>query len=270
MKNLSYLSFIGLLSYILACAPFTDSPFSDQLLHPLRVLNQISLSQLGDIENDGKIRFAVFTDSHQNYQDLDKVIYEINQTPDLDFVANLGDFTNSGYNLEYDQFLDACEVLHYPLLSAIGNHDAIGAGVDLFKKAFGDPNFWFESSSHRFIFFNSANLEDPAGFDPMWLKSTVDESSKPVFIFSHVQFRDADRFSGDVANTLDTIIANNKTQLILNGHNHIYRLWTDNNTVMLQGARVEKNQWLLVEIIGLQIRVQRMETGEVSWLTLKN
>lgn len=261
--------YLSLLVVVGSCAPFVDSPFSDQLLRPERNLNAQNIQRLGDIDADGVIRIAVFSDSHQNYKALDEVLFAINQTAGIDFVAGLGDYTNSGYNLEYDQFLDGISSLKPPKIFAIGNHDAIGAGVALFKKAFGDPNFYFESTSHRYIFFNSNNLEDPQGFDPAWLKSTVDGSTKPVFIFSHVQLRDPERYFNNDAVVLGSVIEDPKVQLILNGHNHVYDLSTDHNTVMLQAARVEGQQWLIIEIQGNQLCVKRMDLGETTCKTLK-
>jgi len=252
-----------------SCAPFVDSPFSDQLLRPERGLNPQNIARLSDIDADGVIRIAVFSDSHQNYKALDEVIFAINRTSGIDFVAGLGDYTNSGYNLEYDQFMDSIQPLRFPKIMAIGNHDSIGAGPELFRKAFGDPNFYFESASHRYIFFNSNNLEDPRNFNPAWLKSTVDSSTKPVFIFSHVQLRDPDRFFGTDAAILGSVIEDSKVQLILNGHNHVYDLLDDHGTVMLQAARTEGQQWLLLEIQGTQLCIKRMDLQETVCKTLK-
>lgn len=259
----------SLCAFVFSCAPFLDSPYSDQLLHPSRSLNTVSMQRLGDIEADGKIRIAVFSDAHQNYRDLDKVIYAINAEPNLDFAAYLGDFTNSGYNLEYDQFLDSVDYLRYPMLTSVGNHDSIGAGPSLFKKAFGPSNFYFESASRRFVFFNSANLENPKEFDPTWLKTVVDGSTKPVFIFSHMSLRDPERFLDETATVFDSIIKDSKVQLILNGHNHVYSLNTDNNTIMLQASRIENLQWMVIEIQGNQLTINKMDTKETILLTLK-
>ena len=252
-----------------SCAPFLDSPFSDQLLRPERNIHLQSLGRLGGIEADGVIRIAVFADPHQNYKALDKVLFEINQTADIDFVAGLGDYTNSGYNLEYDQFLDGLEYVTLPKLMALGNHDAIGAGPELFRKAFGDPNFFFESPSFRFIFFNANNLETPDDFKPDWLKARVDESAKPVIIFSHVQLQDQERFSGGTAAVLGSIVEDSKVKLALNGHNHVYQLVVDHGTLLLQAARAEGSQWLVIELQGSQVCIKRMDNLETDCRALK-
>lgn len=257
------------LSTLVSCAPFRDSPYSDNLLRPERNLNQKAHERLADVEADGKIRIAFLTDSHQDYEKLDEAIYQINQTEDLDFVVHLGDFTNSAYNFEFDQFLDSYVTIKKPTFVAMGNHDLISSGASLYKKVFGQHNFYFESASKRFIVFNSNNLEYPEGFDPNWLLSTVSSSSKPVVIFSHVQLREPARFFGSDAQILGDVIGNAKTQLILNGDNHIYSLTDDQGTAMLQCPRT-KAGWVLIEIQANQLNVIRKDTGESVWVTLKN
>lgn len=252
-----------------SCAPFQDSPYSDQLLRSERELNLLAKSKLDDIESDGTIKIAVITDSHQNYKSLDQVIHSINRQAQIDFVAHLGDFSNSGYNIEYNQFLHAIVRVVYPTFVAIGNHDAVGAGPSLFTKAFGPSNFWFESSTKRYIFFNTANWEDPKAFSPQWLKDTIEESTKSVIIFTHVSLRDTERFEGSTAQMFDEVINHPKVQLILNGHNHVYQLSSDNGTILLQGPRVQDQQWLLLNIQGTQLSIQKMHTGEVLSVSLK-
>lgn len=254
---------------LVACAPFQDSPFSDQLLRDERNLNSVS-QNLTQIESDGKIRIALFSDSHQNYKDLDRVLFNINETPDIDFVVNLGDITNSGYNFEYNQFLDSLQALRWPVLSVLGNHDAIGAGVSLFHKIFGPPNFIFESNTKRFIFFNNNNLEDPEGFSPSWLLDQVKASAKPVIIFSHVNLKDIDRFFNQDAQIFDTVIQHPNVQLTVNGHNHVYSLNDDYGTTRLEVPRVEFEKWILLEIQGNDIAITRMPEGSSVSLTLKH
>jgi predicted phosphodiesterase len=252
-----------------SCAPFVDSPFSDALLRPERDLNTKTLSTLKDADADGIIRIAIFADSHQNYKALDQVIYNMNLEKNIDFVVGLGDYTNSGYNLEYDQFLDGLSHLHWPKILAIGNHDSIGAGPQLFKKAFGDLNFYFESTSHRYIFWDSNNLEDPDNSKPEWLLQTVQSSTKPVFIFTHAPLTDTERFKGSDVTTMTTILNDSRVQLVVNGHLHSYALTTFGTTITLQCARVEGTQWLILEITGNQLCIKKMDTMETTCETLK-
>ncbi|RYZ84780.1 MAG: phosphohydrolase [Proteobacteria bacterium] len=260
----------GSLAIYAACAPFRDSPFSDQVLTTERNLNSRALDRLGDIERDGKIRIAMISDIHQNYADFDQVLYAINQTTHIDFVANLGDFTNSGYNLEYDQFVDSYRTFRAPAFTLIGNHDSLGAGPQIFEKVLGPVDFYFESASYRFIFFNSANLENPEQFSPEWLKSTVDASTKPVLIFSHCSLQDPERFTGATALLMNSVLQDSKVKIILNGHNHVYNLASDSSgTALLQIARVQGNSWALLEITGNSLKITQKNNGFETVVPLK-
>lgn len=271
MKFLKVFSFAALAIAIGSCAPFSDSPFSDQVLHKERDLNLQAMGKVGNIESGGKIRFAIVTDPHQNYKDLDGVVSAVNGTPNIGFVANLGDITNSGYNLEYDQYMHSHLNYRRPVLSALGNHDAIGAGANIFTKLFGTSNFYFETATKRFIFFHTANLEDPGGFNAQWLLDRVNESSKSVIILSHCNLRDPERFkTADLDPIFTAIINNPKTLLLINGHNHVYGVDIESGTVLLQSPRVEDDQWLLIEITGTQLKVTRMNGEGAETFTLKN
>lgn len=147
------------------CGKFRDSPFSTDLLRNETNLNEIAVSQIGAIEQDGIVRIGLLSDSHQNYDDLDEVIDAMNSiSADYDFNAHLGDFTNSGYNMEYDQYISEHVRFRRPTFMVPGNHDIIGAGLEIYNYAFGPINYFFESVSYRFIFFNSNNLESPSAF----------------------------------------------------------------------------------------------------------
>lgn len=258
-----------LIFFAVACAPFQDSPFSDQILHEEKNVNAAAVARINGIESDGVIRIAIFSDSHQNYKDLDKVIAQVNREADVDFVVNLGDVTNSSYNLEYDQFLISYLKVARPAINVIGNHDSIGAGPNIFRKIFGELNFWFESSSARFIFFNSANLENPADFKPAWLLDAVTTSAKPVYIFTHCPLIDAERFNGADEATMLAVIQHPNTKVVFNGHEHVYAINDYAGTVLAQAPRVAGEKWTLIEITGSQFEVREKNGGGSASRTLK-
>ncbi len=253
-----------LIIFLLGCPPFRDSPFSDRLARSERDLNGSNLIRIANVESDGVVRIALFADSHGNYKDLDRAIKEINSTSGVDFVVNLGDFTNSGYNFEYDQFLAAYKNLAFPALSVIGNHDAIGAGSKLFGKAFGATNFYFESNNWRYIFWHSANLEDPKNFSPEWLEQTINASLKNVIIFSHVALWDGERFG----NAYQTILDHANVQLAVSGHQHVFWL-RETGTRLLQVPRTEKVQWVLLEIKADGFYITYNKSGETKKVVFK-
>ncbi|WP_413585938.1 metallophosphoesterase family protein [Bdellovibrio sp. HCB274] len=264
MKSILYFGFFAILS---SCAPFVDSPFSDSLLRPERGLNTQNGAMIGDINPGDSIRLAIFADPHQNYKALDKVTFGMNQNGPYTFIAGLGDYTNSSYNLEYDQFIESLSRLEGIRLMTIGNHDTIGAGPELFKKAFGELNSFVDRGAWRFIFFNSNNLESPENFSSQWLRDTVDSGPANIMIFTHTPLRDEERFHGQDAANMDYVITNSKVKIVFNGHNHVYQLTTDNGTIMLQCGRSEGDHgahWLIttLDTTSGQFCIKRMDTLE--------
>jgi predicted phosphodiesterase len=271
MKNA--LTLFILIAFSNACVPLIDSPFSDQLQRPERVLNENAASGLTSIEDDGVLRFAVYADSHQNYAELRQMITVINDEPQLDFTVSLGDFTNSGYNFEYDEFIRAFASIRHPSLTVIGNHDAIGAGPELFKRAFGPLNFFFESATYRFIFFNSNNIEAPSEFNTQWLQERIDESLKDVLIFTHISLRDDERFSTDLEPVFTAVLSNPRVKAVFNGHDHTFRQSTDNGSILIQCGRVANPgggfHWLKITMPAGQLCVEQMDSREAMCFNLK-
>lgn len=252
------------------CLALRDSPYSDSLERPERDLNTSNLQKIGSIEEDGVVRIAVFTDAHQNYGDLDRVIGEVNATAGVDFSVNLGDITNSSYNAEYDRYLESATHLDRPFLTLIGNHDSIGAGPALFRKAFGPSNYTFESEHVRFVFWNSISWENEADFDPDWLIDTVAASTKPAVIFTHIPLDDQERFDDALRARFAEMAASNRVIAVLNGHNHVYQYVNTAGTVFLQAPRVEETKWLLFEVRTDGMHIKDNQKGEVQWAAFKS
>lgn len=268
-KELKLICLIISLAVMVSCVPFRDSPFSDTLTRGERDLNSVNLKKVGQADNDGVVRIALLSDSHGNYEDLERVVAEINQTAGVDFAIHLGDLTNSSYNYEYDQFLEVYSRLRVPTFTLIGNHDALGAGPSLFRKAFGPSNYFFETQGLRLIFWHSVGLEDPDGFDLPWLFRTVNESQKPILIFSHVPLDDPERFHGSDRDSLIGIINHPKVQSVFNGHNHGYDLKTPAGTRRMTVPRVEHNQWVLLEFQSSGFSVERNQPTGATWVDFK-
>ncbi|WP_409478992.1 metallophosphoesterase family protein [Pseudobdellovibrio sp. HCB154] len=271
MQKLVRLIISCLLIFIaIRCAPLRDSPYSSHILRDERDLNNLNIAALSDIDADTQMVIAVFADSHQNYRKLRNTISHINRTPFVDFVVNLGDATNKGTNMEYDHFAKAYEEIRRPKFSVPGNHDTIGAGLFLFEQIFGPLNFYFESASHRFIFFNSNNWETPLHFNSLWLRDTVSASTKPVLIFSHIGLADAERFSNGDGEIFSEILNDPKVRLTVHGHNDGQRVYSVSGTWTVQTPRIGSLGWILLKIQGNDLSVSLPQSGLTSWYTLKS
>lgn len=263
------LSFLTFNMVGIGCGKYSGSPFSSDIIRGERDLNIQSAASLGDPEADGIIRIALIADPHQNYKDLEDAISTLKRVVDVDFLVNLGDITNSSYNMEYDQYLRSHALIGVPAFVVAGNHDMLGAGPAIFNKVFGTSNLYFETNSYRFIFFNSANLESPENFNPDWLLNTVLNSTKPVLIFTHIPLEDTERFHGDVKNKFTQIVQDNRVKAVMNGHNHVYLLRYNSGTVLLQVPRVEGNQWVVLELQAGQYQIINQTGVVVPWQNFK-
>ena len=109
----------------------------------------------------GDFRFAVFSDSHNEIGELDKIVSRINARGDISFVVVLGDITNTGLLMEYEWACRALGKLDMPRFYAIGNHDAISFGKDVFNKMFGPYDYAIGYRESKLIVFNSNKFEFP-------------------------------------------------------------------------------------------------------------
>ncbi|MNS87703.1 hypothetical protein D3C72_1216540 [compost metagenome] len=121
-------------------------------------------------------------------------------------------------------------------------------------------NFVIETQYYRLVFFNSNNLETPKEFDPNWLEEQVTTSSLPVYIFTHVNLRDPDRFKGTDKEIFERVLSHPNAKLVLNGHNHSFNLVRKNSLYaadQIEVPRVEGKNWMLIEIAPAETKMQK-------------
>lgn len=135
---------------------------------------------------------------------------------------------------------------------------------------FGPYNFYFESASHRFVFFNSNNWETPLQFHSLWLRDTVSASTKPVFIFSHIGLTDTERFLNADGEIFKNILYDPKVRLATHGHKEHFQIYSVSSTLLMQTPRVGSLGWVLLEIQGNDLQVTLPQTGLRQWHHLKS
>ena len=244
---------------MLGCAPQIDSPYTDD---PRTSIRDYNLKNILKLDPNKPLRFAIISDSHQNYADLGSTIKIINEK-NVSFVLNTGDFTNIGSNTEYDQFIEQVQSLTPPIISTIGNHDTVGKGVDLFRKIFGPDNYFFDHQSFRFIIFNN-NYLDMGSIDLPWLDSAINTSPFPVIIMQHIPVSEADYFPGEIKGQVDISYQNPKIFLVLNGHKHGFDDQMTYHYLTHQTARTEGSQYSILTISEGSIYVENCVASNCS------
>ncbi|WP_413290733.1 metallophosphoesterase family protein [Bdellovibrio sp. HCB337] len=237
---------------LVSCADFKDSPFTDELHHTgsdLNLRQQSRLFSISPSEETG-IRFALMTDSHHNYNDLGTVVSNINRRSDLNFAVHTGDLTDSGYNFEYDAFIQKFSALNIPSFVVIGNHDAIGKGRKIYKNFFGDFNYSFVYRGYHFIFFNNNRMEFlEEGWSLDWLTSELQKNpTLPKIVFQHINFENADAFTSEMSAQMKSLYESHNVEWVINGHRHVYELSLNNGVHYLQVPRVEDARYLVLSL----------------------
>jgi len=268
MRNTIRILFISI--FVLAgCADFHNSPFTDQIEsvgdhENLRQQERLFGNRNGIVPRDDLgIKIALVSDNHNNYNDIDAVVGFLNQRQDLDFVVHTGDMTNSGYNFEYDAFIQKFSRLDAPAFAVIGNHDAIGKGRKIYRKYFGDFNYSFVYQGYHFIFFNNNRLEFiEEGWSLDWLKQELSKNSHlPKIVFQHINYDNADAFPAEMSAEMKSLYENAKVQWVINGHRHVYGFDTIDGVRYAQVPRMEDASYLILSLQGGEFQLESYKGG---------
>ena len=204
------------------------------------------------------VRFAVFSDSHQNYSDLYETILTINQTG-VGFSVFTGDFSDIGTRDEYEIFLSFMEDLTAPSWVVPGNHDLATLKNRLFTKIFGLENHSLVTSFGKLIFWNSNALEmRPETVDLDFLDAEIASAdpSAPVFIFQHQDPYNALTYLPSEMTRYTNLVNSHPQVFIFHGHLHqFFRTQVGTTGEAFQVSRVEGVKWAYAEIDNTQIRV---------------
>jgi predicted phosphodiesterase len=205
------------------------------------------------------VRFGIFSDSHQNYSDLDKTLQHMDVVG-VDFAVFTGDMTDIGTRDEYEIFYAFLQDAKYPIYVVPGNHDLTTTGRIMYRKIFGPENSFLDTSFGRMIFFNNNPLELlPETVNYNFLSSAVSgaNAANPLFVFHHQDPANQTSFSAsDQALYQGLVTGFGNSVYVFHGHLHSFnRTQIGGNTEVFQVSRVEKQKWALVEIDNVEVRV---------------
>ena len=132
------------------------------------------------VKSKDTVRFAMISDTHQMYDDLEKDVKHINAKGDsIDFVLHCGDLSDFGGTREFQWTRDRLQKLKKPFVALLGNHDCLGTGNQAYKVIFGDPDFSFIAGRVKFLCLNTNAIEfdysrPVPNFDFMEVQRTAD------------------------------------------------------------------------------------------------
>ena len=180
-----------------ACAEATEySPNQIFDKDSPRDLNRKNLDKLLATGNDDTLSIAFIGDSQRFYEEIELFAKKVNTLEGIDFVIIAGDLSEFGLLAEFEWVADRLKELNMPYITAIGNHDVVANGEEVYKRMFGPLNFAFTYDSIKFLFHNTNSREFPGGQVPDldWLSAGLqgDPAVKSFIAVSHVPPFDGD------------------------------------------------------------------------------
>lgn len=144
-----------------------------------RDLTQKNLDALATRTPPKRFKFIALGDVHDEYDDLARTVDVINTRNDIEFVAIAGDMSDRGLRQELEWSQAIFARLRVPYLTAIGNHDAISSGAQIYRRMYGPLDYRFRFGGIEFVFFNSNSLEFTDGSAPNfpWIDAQLSAAS---------------------------------------------------------------------------------------------
>lgn len=192
--------------------------------NPTLKLNHVNLERIKANESSTGPNFkvAVISDTHNYYDQFEKMVTTINGRGPYSFVIVSGDITNLGLIDEFDQSRKILNKLKFPYLVGLGNHDLLANGDIIFKKMFGESEFTLEYNNSLFVFFNNNNWESPGSApDLEWVEAQLSGSAAShKILVAHVSPTDKDRFPKSQVDSWENMISTQQVDYFINGHDH--------------------------------------------------
>ncbi len=201
---------------------FEYSPYVTQvkggLKHIIKKNSDWLYKILSDMEDD--IKFAVISDTHYDYKELEKFIDHVNTRKDIAFVVVGGDIADKGLLKEYEFFEEIMKGLNKPYFTVIGNHDYLAGGGEVYRQMFGAYNYSIEAGDKKIIFFDDIFWESNKRPEFLWLENELKSAgSRELVVITHIP-PFGDQFSKEDELIYVNLMKKYKVQLSVHGHVH--------------------------------------------------
>lgn len=134
------------------CEGVFDTHPYDMNFHGEHNINAANIARIRQqCQGKDTVRVAFISDTHAWYTETEAEVADINRHAEVDFVVHLGDMTDSGTTLEYNQARKCLSRLARPYVALIGNHDFLGTGEQGYEWMFGPKNFTFIVGRVKFV-----------------------------------------------------------------------------------------------------------------------
>ncbi|MBP3419355.1 MAG: metallophosphoesterase [Marinifilaceae bacterium] len=144
---------------LIGCEMIESHPYDTKISGECDLIEKSVQRVEQQLKDSSEITFAVISDTQRWYDETEDCVNAINERGDIDFVLHCGDFADFGLTKEFVLMRDLLSKLDVPYLTAIGNHDCLATGDDVYKKVYGPTNYAFTAGNVRIISLNTNALE---------------------------------------------------------------------------------------------------------------
>jgi len=246
-----------IISSLFSCQKTFDySVYSAYVPVEYRATRLINLEKLThketDSTNNNKVCFALLSDSHSYFDDLEDAVLAINKDKDVELILLGGDITDGGMLDEYLIFRFIMEQSEVPYFSVIGNHDCLANGYTIYQEIYGTDDYVLVYKDCKFIFFNDIvwelNNREP---DYFWLKEqlTNTNSEENLFVLAHIA-PFSDSFSPLQRYAYTSLMDTNNVLLSIHGHHHqhYYGEYYNDSVMYMNIGSVDKRYYIKITV----------------------
>ncbi len=229
MRRLSWLASL-LLAGCFHSTPFDSEPDETDITRG----ELQKLARLG--EPPDSWTFLAFGDTHDEYDDLENTVRIMNQS-DARFALIAGDMTDRGLLQEFEWSGKLYRELSMPFFTAIGNHDELSDGPEIYKEMYGPTEYSFRHGPLKFVVFDSNYLERPSAPNRDWLTAQVEDigDALGVVLVTHMPILETDsREDGDVDVFYDQLLQSGNVVLVVDSHGTEEKLQLAHGVPVLQ------------------------------------
>ncbi len=153
-------------------------------------LTSAGLVRIGEMKRAAPtdFSFAVFGDNRGSTDVFRALLRRVNGDPDISFAVSTGDAVGMGTSDRYALYLSQVgENLKKPLVCAIGNHELLGKGRELYFRTLGPFYYSFAFGDAYFIVIDDAGSEGIDLMQERWLEDELCAATAyPLcFVFMH-------------------------------------------------------------------------------------
>jgi len=193
------------------------------------VTTSYNIDRLLHLPWKGTLKLVFMGDTQRFYDDVEDLVETVNAMPEVDAVFITGDIGDFGAEFEYELINKQLKLLKVPFITAIGNHDCLANGTELYEDIYGPLNYSFTWNGIRFIMHNTNSREfnfngHVPDLDWMQQQLTDEQNFESCIFVSHVPPYHED-FDSSLENAYTSIIRNAKNTIFsANGHRHDFEL----------------------------------------------